>query len=115
MTHKWKIVSIVGAVVLILIIGSIYYWGSEKTITCTVTDKDRTTASDADGNSRSIHRVYTDECGTLEVSDVLLRGSFDSADIYAGIEPDHQYEFTTIGWRVPLFSMFPKIINAKEE
>ncbi|GAB3224297.1 hypothetical protein GCM10027447_12770 [Glycomyces halotolerans] len=106
-------IGIAAAIVLFLCCGA-YYWGSEDTITCTVSEKDRTTASSGDGGSRSVHRVYTEDCGVLEVGDALPRGQFDSADVYASLEPGATYEFTTIGWRIPLLSMFPTVIDATE-
>lgn len=105
-----------GAVVLVLGCGGgwFYAWGSEQTQTCTVTDKDRSTTTDADGNAKSIHRVYTDECGVMEAGDVWVRGVFDSSDVYASLEEGGTYEITTVGWRMPIFSAFPTIIDVEE-
>lgn len=104
--------TVTAAAVLLAGIGTYtaaYTWWSEDTRTCTVTDKDRTTNSDGTSN----YRVYTDECGTLTVEDALLRGNVDTADDYADIEPGTTYEITTIGWRVPILSAFPNIIDAE--
>lgn len=106
---------LIGAIAVLLAAGiwcGIYYWGSEDTQTCTVTDKDRTSTTDSEGNVTSVHRVYTEQCGILEVADALPRGQFDSADVYASLEPGQTYEVTTIGWRVPFFSAFPVVIDA---
>jgi hypothetical protein len=108
--------TVIGAALLFAIaltVGWFYHWGSEQTLTCTVTDKDRTTTTDAEGNTKSIHRVYTDECGVLEVNDVLLRGNFNSADDYAVLKEGETYELTTIGWRIPLLSQFPTVIDVE--
>ena len=76
---------------------------------CTVTGKDRTQSRDS-----SNMRVYT-SCGTFAVGDVLIRGQFDSADLYGSLAEGKTYDLTTIGWRVPILSMFPTIIEAEEE
>ena len=96
-------VAVVGLIVFYFIS---YY--SEDTQICTVEDKDR-----ASGQNGSDMRVYTEECGNLAVADALFKGHFSSSDVYADIEPGQKYEFTTIGFRVPLLSMFPNIIEAE--
>lgn len=83
---------------------------NQKVQTCTVNDKDRTTGTDG----ASVFRVYTDECGVLEVGDVWYEGNFNSADLYADIEPGHVYEFTTGGFRIGFFSAFPVIKESKQ-
>ena len=81
-----------------------------ETRTCTVESKDRT--SKPKGGSDM--RVYTIECGILEVGDSLLDGSFDASDRWQAIEEGERYRFTTRGWRVPPLSAFPNIIKAEE-
>lgn len=76
-------------------------------VTCTVTDKDR--AANSDGGSDM--RLYTEECGTLRVADSLLDGHWSSSDTYASIEPGNTYNFTTRGFRIPLLSMFPNVVE----
>lgn len=89
--------------------------GNQTTQTCTVTDKDRTTITPRDGTSRSDSRIYTEQCGTMQVADLLTQGQFDSADIYASIEVGHTYEITTVGWRIPFLSAFPTILGVPVE
>jgi hypothetical protein len=101
----------VGSLIATAVIGcgvcsGAYYWGSDETQTCTVEDKDRSTS---DGTS--VYRVYTEDCGVLEVGDAMLRGNFNAADDYAAIEVGETYEFHTIGWRIPFLSQFPTIIE----
>lgn len=67
---------------------------------CVVTDKDRT---------KDDMRVYTENCGTLVVSDNWFKGVTNASDLYAEIEPGQTYTFKTVGWRIPLFSEFPKV------
>lgn len=43
-----------------------------------------------------------------------VRLQFNGADRYAELEEGATYDFTLIGFRIGLFSMFPNIIAAKE-
>lgn len=103
------------AVLLILAVvaGASYY--QEDTHTgCVVSDKDRTTKTDSEGNSSSDARVYTENCGVFQVSDSFWKGEFNSSDTYGSIKVGETYDFTTIGWRNGFFSMFPNIIEVHE-
>lgn len=83
---------------------------SSNTTACVVTDKDRTTNSEGSSSMR----VYTENCGTLEVSSNLFKGVFNSADVYSSIEVGKTYDFEATGFRFGLFSMFPKVTSATE-
>lgn len=108
---------VVALVVLALIVGilaAVIYtvkgYHHHETRTCTVVSKDRTT--DPKGGSDA--RVYTADCGVLQVADATFDGHFNSADTYATITPGHRYVFHTIGYRVPWLSDFPNILSATE-
>lgn len=77
---------------------------------CTVTEKDRTKNSDGSSDAR----IYTDDCGVLEVSDSLLAWHWSSGDTYAAIKPGNTYKFETRGYRVPFLSLFPNIVEVTE-
>lgn len=114
------LVIIGGVIVLVLVVAAVglAVWSehaNERTRACLVTDKDRTTVSSREGNSRSDMRIYTNECGTLAVTDLVTRGQFESADIYAAIEPGKLYEITTVGWRIGILSAFPTIVGTPVE
>lgn len=83
---------------------------NEHTITCTVTDKDRTQRQKGGSDAR----VYTEDCGTLQVADAMFKGHFSSADTYASIEVGHTYKLTVIGFRIPVMSTFPNVIKVRE-
>lgn len=103
------VLSIIGVVAYV---GS--YGGSETTQVCTVNDKDRSTSTDADGNSKSVYRVYTDDCGVFSIEDTFFGGiNLNSADRYNAIKVGQRYQFTTFGWRNPMFSMFPNIVGVQ--
>lgn len=102
------------AIALIALIGIVGYMGfhasTANTMTCTVTGKDRVASS----NGSSDMRVYTSDCGTLTVGDMLIFGTFNSADIYGALEEGKTYKMTVSGARVPILSMFPVITEATE-
>ncbi|WP_251151352.1 hypothetical protein [Cellulosimicrobium sp. Marseille-Q4280] len=99
------LVSLIIAVSLTITVASSF--AGEQTRTCTVTGTDR--ARNSDGGSDM--RVYTEQCGTLQVRDLWLRGQFSSADIFGQLEEGKTYEVTTVGWRVPIFSSFTTILG----
>lgn len=86
-------------------------FGNEQAQVCTVTEKDR--AGTKDGGSDM--RIYTEECGVVKVTDLFLRGQFDTADTYADLTVGKTYEFTTVGSRLPFFSEFPNILGDVKE
>jgi hypothetical protein len=50
----------------------------------------------------------------FENTDNLLRGKFNSSDLYAKIQQGKEYRFETCGWRIPFLSMYENIIRAEE-
>lgn len=109
-----RFTALTAAAVLLVCGGGVGYTfaanGNEVAHTsCVVEGKDRTTKSDSGSSDM---RVYT-SCGTFAVGDVWLRGQFDSADIYGSISEGQTYDLTTIGWRVPILSMFPTVIEVE--
>lgn len=56
----------------------------------------------------------TGESKVFEVTDSLFKWRFDSADTYNMIQEGETYEFTTGGYRVPFFSMYPNIYEIKK-
>lgn len=86
--------------------GSVAWHNTETTQTCTVNDK--TAVGTKNGTD---YRIYTDQCGTLQVVDDFFAGRLNSADEYARIDEGETYRFTTLGWRNGLFSTFPNIVE----
>jgi hypothetical protein len=112
---------LIGSIIAIVVIGLIglgvksvtgYYDDHVKT--CTVTGKDRVWKSDGEGSGSSSMRVYTEECGTLEVGDSLVKGKFNSADTFGKLKEGHRYELKYHGWRIGWLSAFPTITEVKE-
>ena len=79
-----------------------------ETKTCTVASKE-SVAKEGEHE----YRVYTEQCGTLSVNDSWLRLRFNSADVYGSIQEGKTYEVTTMGFRIPIFSTFPNILEVK--
>lgn len=79
---------------------------------CTVSRVDRTT--DYRSTQQSDMRIYT-TCGVYKVGDIALRGQFNSADIYSSIQPNKTYVITSVGYRIPIFSQFPKVLGFPQE
>lgn len=100
--------------ILAVAIGSIVFGIANAThvetqYACHVTDKDRS----SNGNGGSDMRVYTDNCGVFNVADSLLSWTWSSADTYNEVEVGETYDFTTRGYRVPFFSMFPNVVEVE--
>lgn len=106
----------IGAVAIVLMFtayigGNVLFVNTDTHLTdCLVIGKDRTTNTQSSGSDM---RIYTENCGTLQVKDSMLLGRFDSADTYAKIEQGKTYNFHTVGWRAPIFSVFPNIIEVE--
>lgn len=115
MTRFNKIfVAIVGSIVILGFIVALVFavagvnHTEEKT--CTVVSKE----SVANQDTGHEYRVYTDQCGTLTVSDTVLKMRFNSADTYGMLKEGETYDMTLMGFRMPLFSQFQNILEARK-
>ena len=98
-----------GIIALILTVMVLGYFNTETHNDCVIAEKDR--VSKSEGGSEM--RVYTDNCGTFVVSDDIFMTDFSSADRYGKIKVGETYDITSYGFRLPFFSMFPKIKEAE--
>lgn len=109
-----------GAILIILLclfltIGkSIIKVSNPQTYTVTVQSKE--TKNSKDDSKYLVFTIDTEtgESRVFEVTDSLWKGRFNSADVYNIITPGHTYEFTTGGYRVPLFSWYQNIYEVNE-
>lgn len=85
---------------------------NQQTRECTVTGKESVTVHDSNDRPVNQYRVYTNECGTLTVTDSLLIGRMTSADLYGQLREGTTYRMETGGYRNGFMSMFPNIITA---
>ena len=47
----------------------------------------------------------------LQNEDILLKGKFNSSTIQGKLKGGEKYNITTVGWRIPLFSSYPNIVE----
>lgn len=86
-----------------------------RTIEGTVTEK---TVKRSDDEDKYLVFVQETTPGggliSLEITDSLLYGRFNSSDVYAGIEVGKTYSFEVGGSRVPVLSWYPNIYSYEE-
>lgn len=105
-----------GIVILLLclIVFPIVQNFNEQTYTITITDKER-----VNDNDSSKYLVFgkdpNGETMVFENTDTLLRGKFDSSNIYGNLEIGKTYEITVVGFRVPFLSWYQNIISYSEK
>jgi hypothetical protein len=104
---------IVILIVIVLFIG--FGWscvanGNEEIHTnVTVDSKERV----CDGKNTCKYLVFTDK-GTYEVTDSVLRGRWNSSDVYGRLNEGQTYTFKVTGFRMPFFSSYQNIIEVTE-
>lgn len=100
------------AVMAALVVGwlpaSYAFAHNDRTLTCTVTDKDR-------GGDEGSYRVYTEECGQLANEDSMWRGKYDSADVWQDLKVGETYKLHVVGYRIPFLSQFPNVLSVEGE
>ena len=102
---------IVGFVVIVLLIIGLIIAPLLNTHTYTnVTVIDKSYSGESDG-----YLVWVeDENGVqyeLQNEDILLKGKFNSSTIQGKLKEGETYNITTVGWRIPLFSSYPNIVE----
>lgn len=110
--------------ILFAMVAAVSLGGCEQThkrdVTFTVDSKERRCDASGSGNSATIHcayYVYGTKGEVFRNEDALVFGDrwkMDSATMQARLKVGHAYRVRTIGWRIPLLSMSPNIIEAKE-
>jgi len=83
---------------------------NDHTYIGTVTDKERINTEDG-----SYYLIFTEDIyGCMHVlknEDNILRMKVDSSNIYGSLKIGETYNFTVIGYRIPLFSMYENILS----
>jgi hypothetical protein len=98
------------AVIGLGVIGGVVLYNAvnpEKDITATVTDK----VVKNDGKS-STYLIFTDK-GVLQDSDSMIKGKWNSSDIYSELKTGKTYTFHIRGIRNHVLSWYPNIITVK--
>lgn len=96
-------------IVLGVLIHTIAYYSSIKTIDITVVDKERIMVKNGD-QMKSKYLIFTEEEVFQNQDDVLL-GKWNSSDIQGKLRIGNSYKVKVIGWRVPFFSTYRNIIK----
>lgn len=102
---------LVGFVVIIGVIFGIAFgcfqmnYGNPQTITCTINDK-WTKRVSSEGSD--LYLVSCDD-EVYQISDLLFKGKFDSANIYARLKKGKKYKIKTTGYRWGWFSSYQNI------
>ena len=104
----WVIPTIIG-----LVLGGMAAFGVAsvlhvETQTCTVESKDLRMT----GQGATAPRLYTEECGTMNITDVFPF-HFEAGTVYGQLDEGETYELTTSGFRVPILSMFPSVVKVE--
>ena len=87
------------------------YYASSKTISITINKTDRiTTGSGEDISSKYL--IFTDET-TYENTDLMFLGKWNSSDIQGKFKAGETYKVKVVGWRIPILSMYPNIVEIK--
>ncbi|NLR94119.1 MULTISPECIES: DUF1523 family protein [Flammeovirga] len=108
-------IAVIGLLFLIWIFPKV----NRRTITATVTKTERSIGNlDQNKDRLGKYLVYTmDDKGKAHVFenvDTWLWFKFNSSDVYAKIQSNKKYNFSVVGFRIPIFSMYPNIITIEE-
>lgn len=103
------------ALIVILFVIALFWnifvaYGTEAVVHGATVEKSERVC-DGGKTGKCSYLIFTDK-GVLKNADTLLRGKFDSSDLYAAIKVNQSYDFTTVGYRVPFFSMYPNVLKA---
>ena len=105
---NWYLVVLLSIVAIIFIFSILPLFNT--TIYTNVTVIDKSYSGESDG-----YLVWVeDENGIqyeLQNEDILLKGKFNSSTIQGKLKEGEQYNITTVGWRIPLFSSYPNIVE----
>lgn len=79
---------------------------NEHWATCDVTGKDR-------GGQNGSYRIYTTNCDTLADEDSVLRGKYNSSNVWQQIPDKGRVQLLIVGSRVPFLSQFQNVLAVK--
>lgn len=97
-------------IIVILIGSTVAVYLNENTYNITVTDKE--TKKDGD-TSRYIvfSETSNGEVKVFENTDAIFVGKFNSSDMQGRLKVGETYEVKTIGFRIPILSMYENIVE----
>lgn len=83
----------------------------ESEVVMTIKSKERVVDRDGGG---SRYLIWSDD-ETFENVDSLIKGKFNSSDLYGKLEEGKTYRCKVYGWRNGFFSWYRNIIECREE
>ena len=106
--------AVCGAIIVAGLVAGVGFFMSaylrEETVSITIKDKERVVDRDGQG---SRYLIWTDD-ETFENVDSLIKGKFNSSDLYGKLEEGKTYDCKVYGWRNGFFSWYRNIIECKE-
>lgn len=110
----------IGALIGILLLGlvvTIPYvakYANNDTYEITITDKE--VKKDGDSSKYLIFTELEDGTGRVfENTDAWFKGKFDSSSMYGELEIGKTYKIKTIGYRIPILSIYENIVEISSE
>lgn len=114
MKSKVIIITIVAIIAIIALVGvSAYLSFNDTEYVVTVVKTERINDND-DSKYLIFCETENGESIVFENTDSILRGKFDSSDIYAKLQSGKKYKFTVVGIRIKFLSVYQNIIHYEE-
>lgn len=101
---------IIGLFVLVGNLLHAYY--QEETVEITLKSKERVVDRGGDG---ARYLIWSEDGETFENVDSLIKGKFNSSDIYGQLDTGKTYKCKVYGWRNGFFSMYRNIVSCIEK
>ncbi|MBI1999098.1 MAG: DUF1523 family protein [Parcubacteria group bacterium] len=104
--------------VLLLLVGgglnAAYSYGTARTVTIEVTDKERVVTKESAGGVDSYYLVSTKNHGVFKNVDTGWYLKFNSSSVQGRLERGKKYTVKVYGWGVGYLSMYPNIVGIVE-
>ena len=103
-----KIIKMITLIVIVFTLTGCVDYFNEQKVTCKVQDKWIKRSGEDD--------IYLIQCDdkVYKITDLLLKGKFNSSDIYAKLKKGKRYKLEISGYRWPFFSEYQNINDYKE-
>ena len=112
--RKWLLIGVpLVALIALCFTNAPYQWLTQRTITqVLIKEKQISTETDkAKGSVVSTYLIFTDH-GVFRNDDAGWFMKYNSSDLYGNLDVGARYDIKVYGWRIPLVSMYPNIVNA---
>lgn len=96
-------------ILVALISGAAYQYGTAREVEITVQDKERIVKGSGDG-LESYYLIFTEDA-TYKNEDTFLYLKFRSSDLQGKFQIGQTYKVKVYGWRIGLFSTYPNIVK----